>query len=80
LLIDSGSLIKVHGDMYFHRDALEDLIKKLGTFATTKSDRVIDVAEFKSLTGVSRKYAIPLLEHLDRRHVTRREGDRRVIS
>lgn len=80
LLIDSGSLVKVHGDMYFHRDALEDLIKKLGTFAATKSDRAIDVAGFKSLTGVSRKYAIPLLEHLDRRHVTRREGDRRVIS
>jgi selenocysteine-specific elongation factor len=80
LLVDSGSLVKVHGDMYFHRDALEDLIKELGTFATTKPDRAIVVAEFKSLTGVSRKYAIPLLEHLDRLHVTRREGDRRVIS
>jgi selenocysteine-specific elongation factor len=79
LLIDSGSLVKVHGDMFFHRDALDDLIKKLRTFAATKSDRAIDVAAFKSLTGVSRKYAIPLLEYLDRRHVTRREGDRRLI-
>jgi selenocysteine-specific elongation factor len=39
----------------------------------------IDVARFKDLTGVTRKYAIPLLEYLDREHVTRRVGDERVI-
>ena len=39
----------------------------------------IGVAEFKELTGVSRKYAIPLLEYLDRERVTRRAGDERVI-
>ena len=39
----------------------------------------IDVARFKDLAGVSRKYAIPLLEYLDREHVTRRTGDERVI-
>ena len=41
--------------------------------------RQIDVGAFKELTGVSRKYAIPLLEYLDREHVTRREGDTRII-
>jgi len=39
----------------------------------------MDVAQFKELTGVSRKYAIPLLEYLDREHVTRRAGDVREI-
>ena len=39
----------------------------------------LPVGEFKQLTGVSRKYAIPLLEYFDREHVTRREGDSRVI-
>jgi selenocysteine-specific elongation factor len=39
----------------------------------------IDVGRFKDLTGVSRKYAIPLLEYLDRERVTRRVGDERVI-
>jgi selenocysteine-specific elongation factor len=39
----------------------------------------MDVARFKDLTGVTRKYAIPLLEYLDREHVTRRVGDERVI-
>ena len=35
--------------------------------------------EFKELTGITRKYAIPLLEFLDRERVTRRAGDERVI-
>jgi len=39
----------------------------------------IDVARFKELAGVSRKYAIPLLEYLDREHVTRRAGEVRII-
>jgi selenocysteine-specific elongation factor len=39
----------------------------------------IDVAAFKDMTGVSRKYAIPLLEYLDRERVTRRVGDERLI-
>jgi len=39
----------------------------------------IDVAKFKELTGVTRKYAIPLLEYLDRERVTRRSGDVREI-
>jgi selenocysteine-specific elongation factor len=37
------------------------------------------VPEFKDWTGISRKYAIPLLEYLDREHVTRRDGDSRLI-
>jgi len=40
---------------------------------------LIDVAAFKELAGVSRKYAIPLLEYFDRARVTRRAGDKRVI-
>jgi selenocysteine-specific elongation factor len=38
-----------------------------------------DVATFKAWTGVSRKYAIPLLEYLDRERITRRDGDARLI-
>jgi selenocysteine-specific elongation factor len=44
----------------------------------TKSPK-INVTQFKDLTGVSRKYAIPLLEFLDRERITRRLGDERVI-
>ena len=79
LLIDSGMLVKVHGEMFFHRAALDDLTKKLREYAAQQSDRAIEVSAFKELAGISRKYAIPLLEYLDRQRVTRREGDRRII-
>lgn len=79
LLLDSGALVKVHGDMLFHRQALDQLIKKLRSHAETRADRAIDVSAFKELAGISRKYAIPLLEYLDRERVTRREGDKRQI-
>jgi len=79
LLIDSGALVKVHGEMFFHRAALDDLTKKLRTRADQTSDRAIDVGAFKDLAGISRKYAIPLLEYFDRHRVTRREGERRVV-
>jgi selenocysteine-specific elongation factor len=79
LLIDSGCLVKVHGEMLFHRAALDDLTKRLREHVARQPDRAIDVAAFKDLAGVSRKYAIPLLEFLDRQRVTRREGDRRIV-
>jgi selenocysteine-specific elongation factor len=80
LLIDAGSLVRVQGDLFFHRKSLDHLQEKLYEFAAQhEPERSIDVAAFKLLAGVSRKYAIPLLEYLDRQRVTRREGDRRVI-
>ena len=59
--------------------ALDELVAKLRAHAQRTSDRAIDVGAFKDLAGISRKYAIPLLEYLDRQRVTRREGERRVI-
>jgi len=80
VLIDAGSLVRVDGEMFFHRAALDELIAKLRAAAERNpADRSIDVASFKALAGISRKYAIPLLEYLDRARVTRREGDRRII-
>jgi selenocysteine-specific elongation factor len=79
VLIDSGKLVRVDGEMFFHASALDDMITRLRTFAANKPNRAIDVAEFKELAGISRKYAIPLLEYLDREKVTRREGDKRIV-
>lgn len=80
VLIDAGSLVRVDGEMFFHRGALNDLIKKLRAHAEkAAADRGIDVPAFKELAGISRKYAIPLLEYLDRQRITRREGDKRII-
>ena len=77
LLLRDKVLVKISEDLVFHRDALGDLRKRMAS-EKAKAPK-IDVARFKDLTGVSRKYAIPLLEYLDREHVTRRVGDERVI-
>jgi selenocysteine-specific elongation factor len=77
LLLRDKVLVKISDDLVFHRNALLDL-RKLMVLEKAKSPK-LDVARFKDLTGVTRKYAIPLLEYLDREHVTRRVGDERVI-
>jgi selenocysteine-specific elongation factor len=77
LLLRDKVLVKVSDDLVFHRKALNELRDRVAT-EKAKSPKM-DVARFKDLTGVSRKYAIPLLEYLDREHVTRRVGDERVI-
>jgi len=77
LLLRDKALIKISEELVFHRTALDELRRQLAAYKT-KSPR-IDVAKFKELAGVSRKYAIPLLEYLDRERVTRRVGDERII-
>jgi len=77
LLLRDKVLIKVSEELVFHQAALNELRKKLA--AQKARSPKIDVGRFKDITGVSRKYAIPLLEYLDRERVTRRVGDERVI-
>jgi selenocysteine-specific elongation factor len=77
LLMDEGILIRVKGDLLFHREshekAKEMLVGRLG------QDPTLSVAQFKELLGISRKWAIPLLEHFDEIKLTRRVGDDRVL-
>jgi selenocysteine-specific elongation factor len=77
LLLRDKILIKISEELVFHQSALIDLRRKITALKT--STPKIDVARFKDMTGVSRKYAIPLLEYLDRERITRRVGDERVI-
>lgn len=79
LLLRDRTLIKLGDDLVFHKDALAALRSMLADHRTRSGKATIDVAQFKDLAGISRKYAIPLLEHLDRERVTRREGNLRVI-
>jgi len=79
LLLRDRTLIKLGDDLVFHKDALAGLRPMLAEHKTRSGKVTIDVAQFKDLAGISRKYAIPLLEHLDRERVTRREGNLRVI-
>jgi selenocysteine-specific elongation factor len=77
LLLRDRVLIKISDDLVFHRSGLEQLRQQVAA-QKIKSPKM-DVALFKEMTGVSRKYAIPLLEYLDRERITKRVGDSRVI-
>ncbi len=78
LLLREQVLVKVAEDLLFHRAAIAQLRELLSGYKKQKGER-LPIAAFKELTGISRKYAIPLLEYLDRERVTRRVGDERVI-
>jgi len=79
ILLRERVLVKVTEDLIFHRTAMEALRGKLTEYKKKNGER-LPIAAFKELSGVSRKYAIPLLEFLDRERVTRRVGDERVIQ
>jgi selenocysteine-specific elongation factor len=78
ILLREKVLVKIANDLVFHRSALARLREMLTKYRKERGER-LPITAFKELTGVTRKYAIPLLEHLDREHVTRRVGDERVI-
>jgi selenocysteine-specific elongation factor len=78
ILLREKVLIKVADDLVYHRSAVVRLREMLTKYRGERGDRLA-VPAFKELTGVTRKYAIPLLEYLDREQVTRRVGDERVI-
>jgi selenocysteine-specific elongation factor len=67
--------VRISQELVFHSNAIESLRQML---AQRRKAR-FGVGTFKDWTGISRKYAIPLLEYLDRERVTRREGDERVV-
>ncbi len=76
LLLRDKTLVKIGTEeIYFHQIALTNLRSQLNDLR----GQTIDVARFKQLTGLSRKYAIPLLEYLDRERVTRKVGEHRLV-
>jgi selenocysteine-specific elongation factor len=77
LLVRGGELVRLADGRLFSGKAVEDLRAKLRAYA--KTSKTIDVGAFKQLAGVTRKNAIPLLEHLDAERATRRIGNVREI-
>jgi selenocysteine-specific elongation factor len=76
LLLRDKILVKVGTDgLYIHQRPLETLRGRMRELR----GQTLDVARFKQMTGLSRKYAIPLLEYLDRQRVTRKDGDHRLV-
>jgi selenocysteine-specific elongation factor len=76
-MVKDSTLIKVKEDLYFHKKPIEDLKVKLVDHIKQKGE--ITTPELKALTGVSRKYTIPLIEYFDKIQVTVRIGDKRIL-
>jgi selenocysteine-specific elongation factor len=76
-LVEQGEIVRVSGEVVVLPEQLADLLERLRR--AYPSGRPFTVPQFKDVLGLSRKYAIPLLEYLDRRRVTRRQGDVRTL-
>jgi selenocysteine-specific elongation factor len=78
LLVRQKVLVR-SGDLLFHETALARLKIDVQSLKHSDAAGTLDVAAFKDLCKVTRKYAIPLLEYLDRERITRRVGGSRQI-
>ena len=76
-LAGAGRASKVSEDLWFGATALMDLRRRV--LAHLSEHGSIDAQSFKELTGLTRKFAIPLLEYFDRERLTLRIGDKRVL-
>jgi selenocysteine-specific elongation factor len=79
LLLRQRVLVKID-TLMFHADVLQRLKTEVAAMkGTSQAQTTLDVPKFKERFGVTRKFAIPLLEYLDRERITRRMGDVRLI-
>ncbi len=76
-LLEGKRLVRVKEALYFHASALDAIQDRVVAYLRERKE--IGPGDIKDLLGISRKYAIPLLEHLDARRVTVRQGERRVL-
>ena len=77
LLLGKGEIVRVNESLYFHTPAVEQLKTRVVDFIRKEGE--IDALRFKELTGLTRKFSIPLLEHFDKIKLTIRIGDTRVL-
>ena len=74
-LAKKGALVRLPGGWIVAREAVDSVVERL----RASGKKAVDVGEFKAMFGLTRRLAIPLLEHLDATKVTRRVGDRREV-
>ncbi len=77
-LLNRGTLMKVADGMFFHQRALAEIIDLVKNHLFEKGELLL--GELRDLLQTSRKYALPLLEYMDREKITRRVGDKRVAG
>jgi selenocysteine-specific elongation factor len=77
VLVDQQKLVRLKGDLFYHRTVLETIETQLRLYLEQQGE--ITAGAFRDLLHISRKYAIPLLEHFDNQRLTVRMGDKRVL-
>jgi selenocysteine-specific elongation factor len=77
IMLSEGELVKVTEELYYSKSALETIREKLA--AHLEKNGEIDMPAFKDLTGLTRKFSIPLLEYFDQVKLTIRVGDKRIL-
>ncbi|MBW1709215.1 MAG: selenocysteine-specific translation elongation factor [Deltaproteobacteria bacterium] len=77
LLLKKGKLVKVKSELFFHHKAINQAREQL--LAYFQGSKELTTPQFKEMTGLTRKYLIPLLEHFDAQGLTMRVGDIRIL-
>jgi selenocysteine-specific elongation factor len=77
LLVDEGQMVRIKDDLFFHSRPISAIRQELVAFLNKNGE--ITTPQFKELTGISRKYLIPLIEYFDSKNVTIRVGDIRKL-
>lgn len=75
----SGELIKISPAAYMYSEAYEKVLKSIKALAEKSEDNTFTLAEFRDAHATSRKYAMAVLEYLDKKKITKLVGDRRVL-
>ena len=78
ILINTNKIIKIDDDIIITRSYYEEIIFSIKDFFNKNS--VMSVTDFKNIIGFSRKYAVPLLEFLDKNKITYRIDNNRKLS
>lgn len=77
LKLHDGEMLKISESLYYAKEILDPLIDSVVAFIEKNGE--IDAPSFKELTGLTRKFSIPILEYLDRVKITMRVGDKRIL-
>ena len=77
-LVERGEVVRVTDDYFVAREPFRSLVRKLVVHMNDKADSILTPGEFKEISGLSRRHAIPFLEYLDRQRITSRRPEGRA--
>ena len=80
ILIEQQILVRVEKDMYFHSEAIDKAKQRIIEYIEGAGEGRLESVQFKYLLDTTRKYALPMLDYMDKIGVTRRDGNTRYLK